>query len=646
MSYIPLDLSSDADRLPPLSVGAPIGFYDFTSPGSLTLVSSSDYQSAVGTNPSVSASGSPNSQRVSAAFNRMGSSISGNAPDLIAPPRYTTIIGPTFRPRHTGSRGGIQFRPNERGISTLPVSMTLATPGAMATADACTVSSTGTLPSIQFGTMSASTTYYLIKQADGTFLFATSAANATAGNWTPLVSPGTGTLTITDTTQTFTSTATFNSYGIPMSGTQLYSFFDVITMDRYKLRPIGSLRSGDNTLQTWQSISSFGNQWLGVGGRGNTTTANIGRLAIAINSTYNGQLPLESAAVGMPSGVTAYDAQCLFIARVMQTTGGSASGSPASTKVYVNNTLSSQQGDKYVAPTFPLSQICIGDGASFMRSEWRPGHTHHYSLVFLGQLTVADIAALTAHFNAAMFSPIAKASTRGLFWGVTTGQSLADNLNGNTNNSAYSGTLTAPSGLVLPSPGLLGQNDPLGVFEEVWAGLTGAPNYVDHSRNQNGGALSAATPGRVLMGSELTWTNSTTINTTSQGFIEDYSSNITPGTPSTYQLDTHSNSAGANLRAYIAACVAAAVPIPSFILWNQGQNSAGDWAIPTALNVAVTGSAYASALTVENYAGRWCAGLVSLAGMITAAWDGSASSPLPMFVDQLSTISSGSQPQH
>ncbi len=644
MSYMPLDLGNDLDRLPPLSVGAPLGYYDFTDPSSLSLVSSSDYQASVSTAPSIGQTGSPNSLRIAGVFNRMGSGVAGNAPDLLYPPRYSTIIGPMWRQRHTGSRGGAQFGPNERGISTAPPSFSMATPGAMATGDAFTISSTGTLPTLQFGIMAAGTTYYLIKQANGTFLVATSAANAAAGNWSPLVAQGSGTLTITDTTQSLTSTATINWFGLPMSSGQLYSVFDVVTVDRYRLRPLGSLRSGDNTLQTWQSISSLGNQWLGLGGRGGAAGA-IGRLALAINGTYNGQLALESATLGLPAGPTSYDAQLLAIARVMQTSGGSASGSPASTKVYVNNVLSTQQGDKYVAPTAPLSQICIGDGASFMRSEWRPGHTHHFTLIFFGQLTVADIAALTAHFDAKMFRSLSRATSRALTWWATIGQSLADDYNGNTNNSAYTGTYTAQSGLVVPSPGLIGQNSPLLVEEEVVAGLTGAPVYVNHGRNQNGGALSIATPGRVLLGSEQPWTNSTTPNYTSTGFIDDYSAAVTPGTPSTYQLDAHSGSAGANLVAYIAACQAAGVPMPAGIVWNQGQNSAGDWAV-TSNNANIAGNFYASAVTVENYAGRWCQAMTLLPGLITAAWGGSASSPLPMAIDHLSTISQGSQPQH
>lgn len=612
----------------------------------MALASSTDYYASASAGPSASSSGIVN--RVATLFNRLGSGVSGNAPDLTSPPLFTTIYGPKFRATHTGSRGAIYFDANERGLSTPPPSLTLATPGAMVTGDACTVSSTGTLPTLQYGQMSASTTYYLIKQADGTFLFATSATAASEGNFSPLVAPGTGTLTISDTTQSLTSTATINWFGIPMSTGQLYSFFDVVTIDRWRLRQLGSQRGGDNANATWQSIASAGNVWLGLGGKGNSTVNNVGRLAMAINGLYNGQIATESATLGLATGIGSYDSQTLFIARVMQASGGSAGSSYGSVKHYVNGVLSTQQGDKYVAPSAPLSQICIGDGAAWMRSPWRSGHHHHYSLIFSGQLTTADIAGLQAAFNARMLNSASRASARAARtapWIMGTGQSNRDNRNGNTNQAGYSGTVTTPGGLVLVNgDNRTGQNSALQVGEDVWAQLTGAPGCTDYSRNMNGGGLSAATTGRTLLGSELPWTSSTVVNTTATGFVDDCSASVTPGTPSTYQLDTHSGSAGANLAAYITACQTLGTPTPAGIAWTQGENSVYGWNL-SSTNRSVSGSPFAS-YTLEQLGGKTVEGLGLLQGFITAAWGVAASSPLPFGIQHIPTVSGGTPAQH
>ncbi len=641
-----LDLGNEAERLPVLTASGAkwIGWCDFTSPANLSLVSSSDV--GLPTPPALpSASSSGIVNRIAAAFNKFGSAVSGNMPDLTAPPLATSYYGPKFRAVHTNARGGAYFDANERGLSTPPATFTMATPGAMATADAVTLACTGTFPTLGNVIMNATTTYYLIKRADGTFQLASTAANAAAGAFVPLSSPGSGTLTFTDSTKSLTSTATMNWFGLPMSSGQIYSFVDVLTIDRNHFRPLSGtagLGGGDFTNQPWMSISSVGSIWLGIGGAGNSTAANKGRLGCNIRRTYNGQVAMESANVGVPSAAT-YDAQLLVIVRVMQTNGAS-SGNGASVKHYINGAASTQQGDLYAVPAEPLCQIVVGDGAAWQGVPLRSGHTQHDFCVIQGAVNVADVAAITAFFDARMGHALAKAGSRApQSVPPTHGQSNGDNRNGSANSALYSGTVTTPGGLVLTNAqNTVGGNVALQAGEDVWAGLTGtAAVYQDYGRGTVS-PLSAATPSRTLLCSEAPWGSSTAVGTTTTGFIDDCSGNVTPGTASTYQLDTHTGSAGANLTAYYAGLAANGAPMPKAFNWVQGENSALAWS-GSVYNKDVSGSPYAGS-TLEQCCGRYVQGLGLLQGFVTGL--AAASATLPIGLQHIVSVSGGTSLQH
>ena len=642
-----LDLGNETDRLPVLTASGAkwIGWCDFTSPANLTLVSSSDV--GIGTPPALpSASSSGKAAlRIAAALNKLGSGVAGNMPDLTAPPLGTTYYGPKFRAMHTGARGGAYFDANERGLSTPPATFSMATPGGMATGDAVTLACTGTFPMLGNVLMNGTATYYLIKRADGTFQIATTAANAAAGAFAPLSTPGTGTLTFTDTAKSITSTATTNWFGLPMAGGQLYTIVDVITVDRNHFRPLSGtagLGGGDYQNQSWMSISSLGPVWLGLGGQGNSVAPNKGRLGCNIRRTYNGQVAMESANLGVPAAAN-YDAQVLIVVRVMQLTGAS-SGNGASVKHWVNGVASTQQGDLFAVPSEPLSQIVVGDGAAWQGVPLRSGHTQHDFCIIQGQANAADVAAITAFFDARLGHSLAKAAVRvAQCIPPTLGQSNAANRNGDANPATYSGSVTTPGGLVYSNgSNMVGGNVPLQAGEDVWAGLTGTcAVYQDYGRGTNSPAT-PATSARTLLGSELAWTNSTTVNTASTGFIDDCSANVTPGMPSSYMLDTHSGSAGANLAAWFAGLAANGAPLPKAFNWVQGENSVSGWA-SAAGNKDVAGSPYIGS-TLEQCAGRYVQGLGLLQGFVGTL--AGAGGPLPIGIQPVASVSGGSTAQH
>lgn len=86
-----------------------------------------------------------------------------------------------------------RFEPRNVDVSTNTIRVPKNSATQLATATACTVSSTGTLP----GGLAVSTTYYIIRISATSIKLATSSGNANSGTAIDLTTQGTGVHTLT-----------------------------------------------------------------------------------------------------------------------------------------------------------------------------------------------------------------------------------------------------------------------------------------------------------------------------------------------------------------------------------------------------------------------------------------------------------------
>ena len=625
---IPIDQDNDAERMPIVAGTTWVADYAFANPGvGTTLASGSDYLPT-----QVSATTLIN--RPIAVYNRIPSGYSGQPLDLIDVPNPSSTYGGKQRWAGIGSYGGIMSsESNEQGISTKRASMTVTlSSGSITTGDACTVASTGTEPSIQQGTLSSGTTYYCEKQTDGTILLATSSANAIAGIWQPFVSPGTGTITVTDTTQSISGTATFNSYGLPASVTA-WTRVDVITFDRLRLRGIAGRIDTNNANPPFLSVGSIGNWWGGVTGIGNSTTANIGKYSTISNGVYNGQTYAES--VGLGSATGSYDAQTMIIITVNN-------GSKITTTFCdgaASCTTSTNQ-PTYTAPVFN-STIVVGNMPPWSRQAWRAGGTTHETMIGAGAVTTnADLLSIASKMSAKYGISTTRSAARAYqIIPVTTGQSNSTNRCAVSQISGYTGTILFQNGIYYTNPSnQQGMNYAPVEGENLMMMLTGAPNWIQPCNYIVGGGLVAGTPGKTLMESENISANANTLGPPG-AFLNDTASPATPGTPSTYVFNTVSGTAGQRWTAYISTWLTQGLPIPFGFGWYQFENTAYGWSKPAGqANWNITGSVYASN-TLEQEGGKYVEGLKIMQTLTTTAFG--ASSTLPMGITVPASISGG-----
>lgn len=585
-----LDLNNAADILPPIAAGKIIGYYDFTKPRGMQLVCGS------GKNPGMS----DPSGRINYAdkvYNLLDSAVAGNLPDLIGAQNWSTSIDAmthfyagNWKPRAIGSLGGLFFSNIAQGATT-PLQTFNVTAGSVVISPTdiwnFTGPTTGTMYQGVYNKVpDPSSQFKLYLAPDGNYYFYNYSQYSLYA--VDVRVDGSYPFTLTRVSDSATVTVTGANYvGAPVgSATQLYTIVDVFTTERCLL-----LNNKGNV--SYINVSALGPLALGMPGYINQPTY-YGKL-VEYHNPDGSMTPLDCT--GLYTGGS-FDGQTFITVRVM---------SASDSATWVNGTKMTATAGAIKYGSIPW-RLSIGCGRGNQANS--PGaHTHHFTAVYSGAATDAEVGNITKHFNAIVMNATGKSTVRkNNYVPVSYGQSNSSNRANLANGATYAPYIIAPDGNSYPNYlNTTGGDYSNYVTDEVWNGLTGCPNNVDCTAGVRTNKVFGI-DGTILLASEYNNTSSTAYNTNGNMVIDDITSAVTQGDPSTYTMTTTTMAGADSLAQWKALATQGMGPLRGFT-WIQGESSVTNWDNSGNSNAGVTGCTYATALSHYDFAHRYAVGL-------------------------------------